>query len=131
VVEIQPHGLAERAGGQPVVIEIAGRDEDHLAQSLQAGVRHFGLPVSKQRHAISGPCQQAGAAARFQIQNGHSRRGPGIRCENPALDTRAPVDTAPAHHYTFGVDFQGDTVWVATAKGLSQGLRVTTAKVKP
>ena len=38
--------------------------------------------------------------------------------------TRVPVDTAPAHHYTFGVDFQGDDVWVATAKGVSHGIRI-------
>jgi ligand-binding sensor domain-containing protein len=57
----------------------------------------------------------------------------------PALDTRAPemvvrnaagetrkiaVDTAPAHNYTFGVDFQGDDIWVATAQGLSHGIRI-------
>jgi len=57
----------------------------------------------------------------------------------PALDTHAPemlvrdaqgqvtkiaVDTAPAHHYTFGVDFQGDDIWVATANGLSHGIRI-------
>jgi len=34
------------------------------------------------------------------------------------------VDTAPAHHYTFGVDFQGDDIWVATAKGISHGIRI-------
>jgi len=54
----------------------------------------------------------------------------------PALDTHTPemlvrdkdgktsrvrVDSAPAHNYTFGVDFQGDGIWVATAKGLSHG----------
>jgi ligand-binding sensor domain-containing protein len=38
--------------------------------------------------------------------------------------TRVAVDTAPAHHYTFGVDFQGDDIWVATAKGLSHGIRI-------
>ena len=57
----------------------------------------------------------------------------------PALDThapemvvrdaagktsRVPVASAPAHNYTFGVDFQGDDVWVATAKGLSHGIRI-------
>ena len=57
----------------------------------------------------------------------------------PALDSRAPemsvrnaagetrkiaVDSAPAHNYTFGVDFQGDDVWVATAQGLSHGIRI-------
>ncbi|MGD0200700.1 MAG: regulator [Bryobacteraceae bacterium] len=56
----------------------------------------------------------------------------------PALDTRKPemivrdaagnstridVDTAPAHNYIFGVDFQGDDIWVATAHGLSHGIR--------
>ena len=63
-----------------------------------------------------------------------------------ALDTRAPemllrdtqgnvthisVDTAPAHHYTFGVDFQGDDIWVATAKGLSHGIRIKQETPKP
>jgi hypothetical protein len=33
------------------------------------------------------------------------------------------VDTAPAHNYVLGVDFQGDDIWVATAKGLSHGIR--------
>ncbi len=57
----------------------------------------------------------------------------------PALDTRrpemlvrdaagkvtsVPVDSAPVHHYTFGVDFQGDDIWVATAKGVSHGMRI-------
>lgn len=56
----------------------------------------------------------------------------------PALDTGKPemlvrdadgnttlveVDSAPAHNYILGVDFQGDDVWVATAKGLSHGIR--------
>ncbi len=56
----------------------------------------------------------------------------------PALDTGKPemlvrdadgntsrveVDTAPAHNYILGVDFQGDDIWVATAKGLSHGIR--------
>jgi ligand-binding sensor domain-containing protein len=34
------------------------------------------------------------------------------------------TDTAPAHNYTFGVDFQGNDIWVATAKGLSHGMRI-------
>jgi len=57
----------------------------------------------------------------------------------PALDTHAPemlvrdasgkiakeaVSTAPAHNYTFGVDFQGSSIWVATARGLSHGIRI-------
>ncbi len=56
----------------------------------------------------------------------------------PALDTRKPemlvrdadgqttavsVDTAPAHNYTLFIDFQGDDLWVATAEGLSHGIR--------
>jgi hypothetical protein len=63
----------------------------------------------------------------------------------PALDTHAPemvvrdaqghvskvpVETAPAHNYTFGIDFQGDDIWVATAKGLSHGIRIGTEKQK-
>lgn len=34
------------------------------------------------------------------------------------------TDSAPAHHYIFGVDFQGNDIWVATAKGLSRGVRM-------
>lgn len=34
------------------------------------------------------------------------------------------ADSAPAHNYTFGLDFQGDDVWVATAQGLSHGIRI-------
>ncbi|MGE5734931.1 MAG: two-component regulator propeller domain-containing protein [Acidobacteriota bacterium] len=56
----------------------------------------------------------------------------------PALDTHRPemlvrdadggtasiqVETAPAHNYVLGIDFQEDDVWVATAKGLSHGIR--------
>lgn len=37
--------------------------------------------------------------------------------------TRVEVDSAPAHNYILGVDFQGDDLWVATAKGLSHGMR--------
>jgi ligand-binding sensor domain-containing protein len=37
---------------------------------------------------------------------------------------KIPVDTAPAHNYVFGVDFQGDDIWVATAKGLSHGVAI-------
>jgi ligand-binding sensor domain-containing protein len=57
----------------------------------------------------------------------------------PALDTDAPemivrnrqgattrvaADSAPAHHYVLGLDFQGDDLWVATAHGLSHGIRI-------
>ena len=38
--------------------------------------------------------------------------------------TRVPVQSAPAHHYTFGIDFQNDDIWVATAKGISHGIRI-------
>lgn len=33
------------------------------------------------------------------------------------------AETAPAHNYVLGVDFQGDDLWVATGKGLSHGIR--------
>ena len=36
--------------------------------------------------------------------------------------TQIPVDTAPAHNYILGIDFQGRDLWVATAKGLSHGI---------
>jgi len=32
------------------------------------------------------------------------------------------VTTAPAHNYIIGIDFQGDDIWVATARGLSHGI---------
>ena len=34
-----------------------------------------------------------------------------------------PVRTAPSHNYILGVDFQEDDIWVATAHGLSHGIR--------
>ena len=37
--------------------------------------------------------------------------------------TPVPVDTAPAHNYVLGIDLEGDDLWVATAKGLSHGIR--------
>ena len=62
---------------------------------------------------------------------GHARaRDAGAR-RDTATVTRVPVDTAPAHHYTFGVDFQGDDIWVATAKGLSHGIRIMTRRIRP
>ncbi len=36
--------------------------------------------------------------------------------------TAIPVETAPAHNYVLGIDFQGRDIWVATAKGLSHGI---------
>jgi hypothetical protein len=36
--------------------------------------------------------------------------------------TEVPVETAPAHNYILGLDFQGRDLWVATAKGLSHGI---------
>jgi ligand-binding sensor domain-containing protein len=38
--------------------------------------------------------------------------------------SRVEVDSAPAHHYIFGIDFQRDDIWVATAKGVSHGIRL-------
>jgi hypothetical protein len=37
--------------------------------------------------------------------------------------TPVTVTTAPAHNYILYIDFQGDDIWVATAKGLSHGVR--------
>jgi ligand-binding sensor domain-containing protein len=37
--------------------------------------------------------------------------------------TPVQVTSAPAHNYILGLDFQGDDIWVATAKGLSHGIR--------
>ena len=38
--------------------------------------------------------------------------------------TRVDTESAPAHNYILGVDFQGEDIWVATAEGLSHGVRV-------
>ena len=38
--------------------------------------------------------------------------------------TRLKAESAPAHNYILGIDFQGDDVWVATAHGLSHGIRL-------
>ncbi len=55
-----------------------------------------------------------------------------VRDANGAIKN-IPVQTAPAHNYILGVDFQGDDIWVATAHGLSHGIRqkesVSIAKV--
>jgi hypothetical protein len=37
---------------------------------------------------------------------------------------KIPVQSAPSHNYILGVDFQGDDIWVATAHGLSHGIRL-------
>jgi len=34
-----------------------------------------------------------------------------------------PVTSAPAHNYILGIDLQGNDIWVATARGLSHGIR--------
>jgi len=44
--------------------------------------------------------------------------------------SRIPVDTAPAHHYILGMDFQGDDIWVATARGLSHGIRMKQENIR-
>lgn len=36
--------------------------------------------------------------------------------------TSIAVATAPAHNYILGIDFTGNDIWVATAKGLSHGI---------
>jgi ligand-binding sensor domain-containing protein len=38
--------------------------------------------------------------------------------------THVPTATAPAHNYILGLDFDGDDLWVATAHGLSHGIRI-------
>lgn len=40
--------------------------------------------------------------------------------------TQIAVTTAPTHNYVLGIDFQGEDIWVATAKGLSHGVRLKT-----
>jgi ligand-binding sensor domain-containing protein len=37
--------------------------------------------------------------------------------------TPVSVTTAPAHNYVLGIDIQGNDIWIATAKGLSHGIR--------
>ncbi len=45
----------------------------------------------------------------------------GARCAR-ARSRSIAVTTAPAHNYILGIDFQGNDIWVATAKGLSHGI---------
>lgn len=42
--------------------------------------------------------------------------------DGAAVVERRRRSTAIAHNYVLGVDFQGDMLWVATAKGVSQGV---------
>jgi ligand-binding sensor domain-containing protein len=57
---------------------------------------------------------------------------PGLKTHAPEMLVRdasgktevVAVDTAPAHSYTFALDFQGSGIWVATANGLSHGIRI-------
>jgi ligand-binding sensor domain-containing protein len=59
---------------------------------------------------------------------------PSLKTHKPELmvrdaggkQTSINVTTAPAHNYILGVDFQGHDIWVATAKGLSHGVRQPT-----
>ena len=44
--------------------------------------------------------------------------------------TKVPVQSAPSHHYILGIDFQGDDLWVATAHGLSHGIRIRSGEPK-
>ncbi len=56
---------------------------------------------------------------------------PGLKDRKPEMYVRdasgvitnITVDSAPAHNYILGIDFQGDDIWVATAEGLSHGIR--------
>jgi hypothetical protein len=41
----------------------------------------------------------------------------------PEIGADFIVTAAPAHNYILGIDFQGDDIWVAAAKGLSHGIR--------
>ena len=38
--------------------------------------------------------------------------------------TSVPVTSAPSHNYILNIDFQGSDIWVATAHGLSHGIRL-------
>jgi len=40
--------------------------------------------------------------------------------------TTMETSTSLAHNYILNMDFQGDDIWVATATGLSHGIRETT-----
>lgn len=61
------------------------------------------------------------AVYRPSLEDGHPEM---VVCDTEGKKSEVRVETAPAHHYTFGVDFQVDDVWVATAKGLSHGIRM-------
>jgi len=47
-----------------------------------------------------------------------------IVCDAQGTKTRLEAPDAPAHHYILGLDFQGEDLWVATAHGVSHGVRI-------
>jgi len=53
----------------------------------------------------------------------HHRQAEMTVRDAPGKVTSVAVTTAPAHNYVLGIDFQRDDIWVATAKGLSHGIR--------
>lgn len=52
----------------------------------------------------------------------NSSRGEILISRGADTGNRRMSPTALAHNYILGVDFQGDTLWVATAKGISRGI---------
>ncbi len=71
--------------------------------------------------------QGAGLLRRREL----GRLSPSLKDGKPEMTVRdaqgkvtpVAVTTAPAHNYILGIDFQGSDIWVATAKGLSHGIR--------
>jgi hypothetical protein len=49
------------------------------------------------------------------------RGGGELLISDGTTSTRRRTSSSIAHNYVLGVDFEGDRVWVATAKGLSLG----------
>jgi ligand-binding sensor domain-containing protein len=44
--------------------------------------------------------------------------------------TKLETETSLAHNYVLNMDFQGEDIWVATARGLSHGMRASTKEGK-
>jgi hypothetical protein len=45
--------------------------------------------------------------------------------------TKLETATSLAHNYILNMDFQGEDIWVATARGLSHGMRESNKEGKP
>ena len=96
----------------------SGLPSNFLSQ-VKAHRRQSRLVLHRQRTCLLRRHELGGVSSRAR----HPQAGDASpRCGRRS-EERIPVQTRSAHNYILGVDFQGDDLWVATAKGLSHGIR--------